>query len=90
MRARVSESLFAEHGNVCCTFCAHVLVPIGQSWKKAAAVSSIPAAGLPGAGSNVEPRTLLRRFSCPRCGHLLDTEVALPEDPFLEDAVVVA
>jgi acetone carboxylase gamma subunit len=90
MRARVTESLFAEHGNVCCASCAHVLARVGQSWKKAAAVSSIPAAKLPGAGNNVEPRTLLRRFSCPHCGHLLDTEVALPEDPFLEDVVVSA
>ena len=27
------------------------------------------------------------RFACPQCGHLLDTETALPEDPFLEDVV---
>jgi hypothetical protein len=40
-----------------------------------------------GAGSNVEPRVVLRRFACPRYGHLLDTEAALPEDPFLEDVV---
>lgn len=40
-----------------------------------------------GAGSNVEPRVALRRFACPQCGHLLDTETALPEDPFLEDIV---
>jgi acetone carboxylase gamma subunit len=44
---------------------------------------------LPGAGSNVESRVVLRRFSCPRCGHLLDTETALPDDPFLEDLVRV-
>ncbi|HEY1748590.1 MAG TPA: acetone carboxylase subunit gamma [Xanthobacteraceae bacterium] len=90
MRVRVSESLFAERGQVCCASCLHALAPVGQSWKKAAAVSTVGAAKLPGAGSNVEPRTVLRRFSCPRCGYLLDTEVALPEDPFLEDVVALA
>jgi acetone carboxylase gamma subunit len=88
MRTRVSASLFSEHGDVCCASCTGVLAPAGRSWKKAAALSTMPAAQLPGAGSNVEPRTVLRCFSCPRCGHLLDTEVALPEDPFLEDVVV--
>jgi acetone carboxylase gamma subunit len=90
MRARVSDNLFADHGQVCCASCGHELAPVGKSWKKAAAVSNVPAAKLPGAGSNVEPRTVLRRFSCPHCGHLLDTEVALPEDPFLEDVVIPA
>jgi acetone carboxylase gamma subunit len=90
MRTRISDSLVAESGQVCCASCLHALAPVGQSWKKAAAVSNVPAAKLPGAGSNVEPRAVLRRFSCPRCGHLLDTEVALPDDPFLEDVVVLA
>jgi len=44
---------------------------------------------LPGAGMNVHPDVVLRRFCCPKCGHLLDTETALPEDPFLEDIVGV-
>ena len=29
----------------------------------------------------------LRKFSCPGCGLLLDCELALPEDPFLEDVI---
>ena len=49
----------------------------------------VPVGALPGAGSNVESRVVLRRFCCPRCGHLLDTETALPDDPFLEDLVKV-
>ena len=44
-----------------------------------------PVRGLPGAGSAIEERVVLRLFSCPGCGALLDTETALPEDPFLED-----
>ncbi len=31
---------------------------------------------------------LLREFMCPGCGALLDSEVALPGDPFLKDRVM--
>jgi hypothetical protein len=65
------------------------LAKAGTGWKEAAALSTVPVHALPGAGSNVEPRVVLRRFACPHCGHLLDTETALPDDPFLEDVVVV-
>ena len=87
MRKRVSENLFSENGQVCCASCDHPLTLVGQSWKKATKLSVVAAATLPGVGTNVEPRVVLRRFCCPRCGHLLDTETALPEDPFLEDVV---
>jgi acetone carboxylase gamma subunit len=87
MKTRISESLFVEAGKICCTACSHPLAPAGTGWKQGAALSTIPVRALPGTGSNVEPRVVLRRFACPKCGHLLDTEVALPEDPFLEDIV---
>ena len=87
MKKRISETLFVEAGRICCAACAHPLAPAGTGWKMAAALSTVPVRTLPGAGSNVEPRVVLRRFACPQCGHLLDTETALPEDPFLEDIV---
>ena len=87
MKKRISESLVVEDGSICCAACAHALAPTGTSWKKTAALSTVPVKDLPGTGSNVEPRVVLRRFACPHCGHLLDTETALPEDPFLEDVV---
>jgi hypothetical protein len=31
--------------------------------------------------------TILRLFSCRKCGALLDTETAVPGDSYLEDAV---
>jgi len=89
MKTRISESLFAEGGKTCCASCGHALAQSATSWKIAASLSTIPVKTLPGAGSNVEPRVVLRRFACPQCGHLLDTETALPEDPFLEDVVIV-
>ena len=89
MRKRISASLFAEDGQICCASCSRPLAPANGSWKDKAAFSTVPVGTLPGAGSNVESRFVLRRFCCPRCGHLLDTETALPEDPFLEDVVRV-
>ena len=38
-----------------------------------------------GAEQHVCNRVVLRRFACPGCGALLDSETALPEDPFLND-----
>jgi acetone carboxylase gamma subunit len=89
MKKRISASLFAENGQICCASCSAALGPANVSWKTKAALSTVPVSALPGAGSNVESRVVLRRFSCPRCGHLLDTETALPDDPFLEDLVKV-
>jgi len=89
MKKRVSATLFAESGQICCASCSAPLAPANASWKKKAALTTVPVGALPGAGSNVESRVVLRRFSCPHCGHLLDTETALPDDPFLEDLVKV-
>lgn len=89
MNNRISESLFVDTGKICCRSCAHPLAAAGTSWKKVAALSTVPVGSLPGTGSNVEARVVLRRFACPKCGSLLDTETALPEDPFLEDVVMV-
>ena len=89
MKRRISGSLFAENGQICCASCSAPVALANASWKKKAALSTVPVGALPGAGSNVELRVVLRRFCCPRCGHLLDTETALPDDPFLEDLVKV-
>jgi acetone carboxylase gamma subunit len=89
VRKRVSANLVIEAGQICCLSCSRPLAPANRSWKKQAVFSAIPVAKLPGAGTNVEPGVVLRRFCCPQCGCLLDTETALPEDPFLEDVVRV-
>jgi acetone carboxylase gamma subunit len=89
MRKRISANLFAENGQICCASCSAPLAQANSSWKKKTALSMVQVRALPGAGSNVESRLVLRRFACPLCGHLLDTETALPEDPFLEDLVKV-
>jgi acetone carboxylase gamma subunit len=89
MRTRISGSLYADGSHICCASCTQTLATTDESWKVKAALSVLPVSELPGAGRNVESRVVLRRFSCPYCGRLLDTEVALWEDLYLEDVVKV-
>jgi acetone carboxylase gamma subunit len=85
---RISETLMLRDGSICCRTCSHVLGPAGRGWKEAAVLRPIKFTDLPGAGSGVSDLVELRRFFCPSCASLLDTETALPGDPFLEDVVV--
>lgn len=87
MSRRLSATLEIEAGNIRCRKCAHELGPNGRPWKPAAALKETPmrgAAGIPYSGGE---KVLLRRFSCPGCGALLDTETAMPGDPFLDDVL---
>lgn len=82
---RVSDSLVITSGKIACAACGYVLEAAGKSWKQRAILKTTSVRALPGAASAIDERILLRHFSCPGCGALLDTEIALPEDPFLED-----
>ena len=86
-RRRISPTLVHEDGSLCCAACGHALGPAGQPWKAHAVLSTVAAATLPGAGSGIHPQVQLRRFACPQCAALLDSELALPGDPFLDDVV---
>jgi acetone carboxylase gamma subunit len=86
---RLSATLELRDTDICCKACGEALAKAETSWKREADVSSVPVSSLPGAASAVHPAVVLRRFSCPKCHALLDTETALPEDPFLEDVVFV-
>ncbi|MFA7282688.1 MAG: acetone carboxylase subunit gamma [Sterolibacterium sp.] len=88
-RQIISATLAIENGNIVCIDCGRALVEAGQSWKRHAALTSTPIKDLPGAASAVDAKVVLRYFACPGCGSLLDTETALPEDPFLDDVVRV-
>ncbi|MTA22323.1 MAG: hypothetical protein F2573_01915 [Actinobacteria bacterium] len=59
--------------------------PAGTSWKSGAALSRTKVIDIPGSTSSTHPDVEIRHFSCPACGALLDSETALPEDPFLDD-----
>lgn len=71
----------------CCAKCGHELGPADTSWKHFATVSEVPMQAAGGKAYTSGEQVLLRRFCCPSCGALLDTETALPDDPFLEDVV---
>ena len=82
---RISESLVITGGKTACLACGHELAKMGSPWKPHATLKNQPVGALPGAGTAIEEKVVLRLFSCPDCGALLDTETAMPEDPFLED-----
>lgn len=72
---------------IACRACGHGLAPAGTPWKGKAALSEISMNGAGGKAYSGAPEALLRRFSCPGCGTLLDSEMALEGEPFLDDIV---
>lgn len=87
MSQRLAEGLIAAGARVHCRQCNHDLGAAGKPWKRAAVVNERPMTGAGGIAYSAGERVLLRRFFCPGCGALLDTETALAGDPFLDDVV---
>ena len=87
---RISATLVVDDNRaIACMACGHALGPAAQPWKEAARLDEAPMQGAGGAPFSNAERVLLRRFFCPGCGNLLDTESALAGDPFLTDIVRV-
>jgi acetone carboxylase gamma subunit len=79
-----------EGNRICCARCGYALAHPGLAWKQATIVREIPTDELSGEVVTGEPaETILRQFICRGCGSLLDSETALPGDPFLEDTLIV-
>lgn len=74
---------------ICCRDCGYSLAPTGHSWKRSSLVHEMSTEPLGDAADVGEAATILRLFVCPGCGGLLDSETALPGEPFLEDVVKV-
>jgi acetone carboxylase gamma subunit len=85
--ARFSMTLEGHEGHICCRSCKTPIAAVTESWKARAALNVVAVAHLPGAGLGVDQDVVIRQFSCRACGALLDSETALPGDPFLEDVV---
>ena len=71
-----------------CKHCGGNLADGDGNWKESAVLQETPMRGLGGpyaSGGEV----LLRSFSCPGCGALLDTETAIQGDPFLHDKLFI-
>jgi acetone carboxylase gamma subunit len=74
---------------ICCRGCGYSLAPAGHSWKGSALVHEMSTEPLGEAAEVGQAATILRLFFCPDCGGLLDSETALPGEPFLDDIVNV-
>jgi N-methylhydantoinase B len=62
-----------------CAACGWELGPLQEDWKRAVVERSQPLAELGSPWTST--LFVLRSFSCPGCGVLLDSEMTLPEDP---------
>jgi N-methylhydantoinase B len=71
--------------HICCANCDFKLTERGKPWKSAAKLEILEFLKVPGSTESVNLNATLRQFLCPSCGSLLDTETALPDDPYLED-----
>lgn len=80
-----------NRNTLCCSKCDHDLVEADSTshWKDKVPVSLSKANEVPGWSQSIHDDLELRQFSCPSCSALLDSEVALSEDPFLYDVVRV-
>ena len=92
-KIRVSLTLTqnTQQKTVCCAKCGQSLTTPNSAeyWKDKVPVTLSKAAEIPGWSESIHEKLELRQFSCPACSALLDSEVALPEDPFLYDVVHV-
>ncbi|MBI2881807.1 MAG: hydantoinase B/oxoprolinase family protein [Candidatus Tectomicrobia bacterium] len=71
-----------------CRKCGHTLSSERQQWKDSAALLRASLA-CSGPWRTESRRFEMRQYLCPRCGRLLDVEVALPGDPPLHDEVEI-
>ncbi|MDE0285542.1 MAG: hydantoinase B/oxoprolinase family protein [Gammaproteobacteria bacterium] len=73
---------------VTCKHCGQSLGGTDGNWKESVSVQETPMHSLGGpyaSGGEV----LLRSFSCPGCGILVDTETAMQGDPYLNDRLLI-
>ena len=83
---QISHTLSIKNGNYCCQACNAELGESKANWKNLASLQEFSPSDL-GTPYTTGENLLLRKFSCPSCGALLDSELALPGDPFLFDIV---
>ncbi len=76
----------AKQKTVRCNQCDHAFGLQTENWKNSANVIEQTMSTLGGPYTSGEG-VLLRSFNCPNCGLLLDTEIAMKDDPFLEDII---
>ncbi len=83
---QLTHTLTIRDKSVHCTDCGYTFSRVTTNWKTAANLDEEILKQLGGPYTTGD-EVRLRKFSCPGCGLLLDCEMALPEDPFLEDVI---
>ena len=83
-RKNGAPTVNATDAPVSCERCAGPLADTDGNWKDAASLQQTPIQALGGPYASAG-EVMLRCFTCPHCGMLLDTETALQGDPFLYD-----
>lgn len=84
--ARPSKGKAAGKMAIHCTKCGHEIGPCNEPWKPRAVLRERPMREI-SPTYTTGPDVQLREFFCPGCLTLLDSETALPGDPFLNDIV---
>ena len=89
MKSRLSETLsFNGRGSIVCSCCEYKICDQDLHWKKSVIISEESMQDLCGDNYTVSQGLLLRRFFCPGCYALLDTETAIHDDPFLYEKII--
>ena len=87
-RKNGAQAATAGNAQVNCKHCSGNPAGGDGNWKESAALQETPLQSLGGpyaSGGEV----MLRSFSCPNCGVLLDTETAMQGDPYLNDRLLI-
>ena len=71
---------------VSCNKCESDIASAEDSWKSHAALQEQRMNSL-GEPFSTGDEVIMRSFACPACGALLDTEIAMQGDAFLEDRI---
>lgn len=87
---RILASVAVKVGQACCAACGHTLGEVSGDWKDQAVRQEVPLRAAGGVAFDTGfDGVVLRHFYCPGCAHLLDTETATPDDPVLNDRLIV-
>ena len=71
---------------ITCSKCDKNIASADESWKQKA-VRQDQVMNSFGEPFSAGDEVIIRSFACPACGTLLDTEIAMKDDPYLEDRI---
>jgi len=71
-----------------CIECEGFLCEENEKWKEKVKLNERSLSKVAGESySGTNKKLMLHQFYCPECGHLLDSEIALKGEPFLNDCI---